>query len=189
MMHGAGVTVLVDPWLVGQLTFGGLSWVYAGNKKGPKLDCKAIAAGADFMLITQARNLLIDQKDTSQTPTPAVSTLVDQRTLSDEGSATMLTLPIPLHLPDARCLLLGTAKLAGPLWIGQEASGFMLAVKLQRYLLRPRSCLHPTRTDDASLPQGLPDHAHKPTLEQLPRDLHVVANDAAAKVLAELIIC
>ena len=32
--------------------------------------------------------------------------------------------------------------------------------------------------------QGLPDHAHKPTLEQLPRDMHVVANDAAAKVLA-----
>ena len=30
--------------------------------------------------------------------------------------------------------------------------------------------------------QGLPDHAHKPTLEQLPRDMHVVANDAAAKV-------
>ncbi len=50
-----GVTVLVDPWLVGQLTFGGLSWVYAGNKKGPKLDPQAIAAGADFMLITQAR--------------------------------------------------------------------------------------------------------------------------------------
>ena len=53
----AGVTVLVDPWLVGQLTFGGLSWVYAGNKKGPKLDPKAIAAGADFMLITQVANV------------------------------------------------------------------------------------------------------------------------------------
>ena len=46
--------MLVDPWLVGQLTFGGLSWVYAGNKKGPKLDPQAIAAGVDFMLITQA---------------------------------------------------------------------------------------------------------------------------------------
>ena len=50
----SGVTVLVDPWLVGQLTFGGLGWVYAGNKKGPALDPDAIAAGADFMLITQA---------------------------------------------------------------------------------------------------------------------------------------
>ncbi len=49
------MTVLVDPWLVGQLTFGGLGWVYAGNKKGPALDPGAIAAGADFMLITQAR--------------------------------------------------------------------------------------------------------------------------------------
>ena len=54
-MNNAGVTVLVDPWLVGQLTFGGLGWVYAGNKKGPALDPAAIAAGADFMLITQAR--------------------------------------------------------------------------------------------------------------------------------------
>ena len=59
MLLCTGVTVLVDPWLVGQLTFGGLSWVYAGNKKGPKLDPKAIAAGADFMLITQARHLII----------------------------------------------------------------------------------------------------------------------------------
>ena len=54
-VSSAGVTALVDPWLVGQLTFGGLSWVYAGNKKGPKLDPGAIAASADFMLITQAR--------------------------------------------------------------------------------------------------------------------------------------
>ena len=33
-----------------------------------------------------------------------------------------------------------------------------------------------------NLLQGLPDHAHKPTLEVLPRDMHVVANNAAAKV-------
>ena len=53
----AGVTVLVDPWLVGELTFGGLRFIYAGLKKGAKLDPEAIAAGADFMLLTQARLL------------------------------------------------------------------------------------------------------------------------------------
>ena len=34
--------------------------------------------------------------------------------------------------------------------------------------------------------QGLPDHAHKPTLEVLPRELPVVANSAAAKVVQGL---
>ena len=57
----------MDPWLVGQLTFGGLGWVYAGNKKGPELDPGAIAAGADFMLITQA------WLPTSSTMTPALT--------------------------------------------------------------------------------------------------------------------
>ena len=74
-MHDAGVTVLVDPWLVGQLTFGGLSWVYAGNKKGPKLDTKAIAAGADFMLITQARCSLSSLENGSQILSSAASVL------------------------------------------------------------------------------------------------------------------
>ena len=50
----AGVTVLVDPWLVGELTFGGFSSIYAGRKKGPELNPAAIAAKADFMLLTQA---------------------------------------------------------------------------------------------------------------------------------------
>lgn len=55
----AGVTVLVDPWLVGELTFGGLRFIYAGLKKGAKLDPGAIAAGADFMLLTQAHALRV----------------------------------------------------------------------------------------------------------------------------------
>lgn len=32
----------------------------------------------------------------------------------------------------------------------------------------------------------MPDHAHLPTLEVLPRDLHVVANPAAAKIVQGL---
>ncbi len=29
----AGINVLVDPWLVGKLTFGGLDMIYAGSKR------------------------------------------------------------------------------------------------------------------------------------------------------------
>lgn len=34
--------------------------------------------------------------------------------------------------------------------------------------------------------QGLPDHAHKPTLEVLPKEKPVVCSPAAAKVAADL---
>ena len=46
--------MLVDPWLVGELTFGGLSFIYAGLKRVPAVNPAAIAAAADFMLLTQA---------------------------------------------------------------------------------------------------------------------------------------
>ena len=46
--------MLVDPWLVGELTFAGQNWVFEG-KKGldPPLDVDAIAAKADFILLSQ----------------------------------------------------------------------------------------------------------------------------------------
>lgn len=34
--------------------------------------------------------------------------------------------------------------------------------------------------------QGLPDHAHVPTLRQLPKELPVVASPAAARIAADL---
>ena len=33
MQLPAGINVLVDPWLVGKLTFGGLDMIYAGSKR------------------------------------------------------------------------------------------------------------------------------------------------------------
>lgn len=36
------------------------------------------------------------------------------------------------------------------------------------------------------LMQGLPDHAHKPTLERLPKDMPVVGSPSAARVVAEM---
>lgn len=34
--------------------------------------------------------------------------------------------------------------------------------------------------------QGLPDHAHKPTMEVLPKDKPLVCSPAAAKIAAEM---
>ncbi len=46
--------MLVDPWLVGELTFLQASWIYSGEKVRTKgLDWQAVAARSDFMLITQ----------------------------------------------------------------------------------------------------------------------------------------
>lgn len=46
--------MLVDPWLVGELTFLQASWIYSGEKVRTRgLDWQAVAARSDFMLITQ----------------------------------------------------------------------------------------------------------------------------------------
>ena len=44
----------------------------------------------------------------------------------------------------------------------------------------------PERIDLLLLTQGLPDHAHPPTLEQLPRSIPVVGSPSAAKVVRQL---
>lgn len=51
----AGTTILVDPWLVGALTFGDTPWLYEGKKKLlPKQDLAAVCARTDLLLISQA---------------------------------------------------------------------------------------------------------------------------------------
>ena len=50
----SGVTILVDPWLVGDLTFYGQTWAFKGKKgKLPPLNTDEIAAKADLIVITQ----------------------------------------------------------------------------------------------------------------------------------------
>lgn len=57
MVVPAGVTVLVDPWLVGDLTFLEQYWIYRGEKiKARGLDVAEIAASSDVCLITQVRS-------------------------------------------------------------------------------------------------------------------------------------
>ena len=49
-----GVTMLVDPWLVGELTFYGQTWAFTGRKGDlPPVDVDAVAAKADIIVITQ----------------------------------------------------------------------------------------------------------------------------------------
>ena len=51
-----GVNVLVDPWLVDTLTFGGAEAVYCGRKRvalPEAVDVERLAAEADFVLLTQ----------------------------------------------------------------------------------------------------------------------------------------
>ena len=55
----AGVTVLVDPWLEGDLVFANQTWLYRGQKgalKDVKLDIDVIGAHADVILLSQVSN-------------------------------------------------------------------------------------------------------------------------------------
>ena len=49
--------ILVDPWLVGNLTFGGLDFIYSGTKKVARPDTiniDVLAADTDFILLTMS---------------------------------------------------------------------------------------------------------------------------------------
>eukprot|EP00887_Chlorella_sp_A99_P007356 scaffold2.g7356.t1 len=53
----SGISVLVDPWLVGDLTFGGVDAAYRGVKRAVRpeaLDLDALAAATDFILLTMS---------------------------------------------------------------------------------------------------------------------------------------
>lgn len=52
------MTVLVDPWLEGDLVFANQTWLYRGSKgalNDVKLDLDQIAAQADVILLSQVR--------------------------------------------------------------------------------------------------------------------------------------
>ncbi|KAG2448894.1 hypothetical protein HYH02_006242 [Chlamydomonas schloesseri] len=53
----SGVRVLIDPWFVGELTFGGADWMYAGRKRvigrDTRVDMQQVLAEADVVVITQ----------------------------------------------------------------------------------------------------------------------------------------
>lgn len=48
--------MLCDPWLTGDLVFGGQTWLYRGKKTAVRdLDVPAIGHGADLLVLSQAR--------------------------------------------------------------------------------------------------------------------------------------
>lgn len=51
--------MLIDPWFVGELTFGGADWMYAGRKRvigrDTRVDMQQVLAEADVVVITQVR--------------------------------------------------------------------------------------------------------------------------------------
>lgn len=56
-LHNTGVKFLVDPWLVGTLTFGGLDFIYSGSKKvatPESIDVDSLVKETDFILITMS---------------------------------------------------------------------------------------------------------------------------------------
>ena len=48
-----GVKMLVDPWLVGNLTFADQEWLYKGTKTAPMPTIQDIEASTDFILLSQ----------------------------------------------------------------------------------------------------------------------------------------
>lgn len=56
-LPASGARILVDPWLVGPLTFGGLDMIFKGEKKIARedtIDVDHLAANTDFILLTMS---------------------------------------------------------------------------------------------------------------------------------------
>eukprot|EP00798_Chlamydomonas_sp_ICE-L_P030459 gene30459-35469_t len=51
--NNTGVRVMVDPWLVGDLTFADQDWLYRGKKRSVKVDLPQIAAETDVIVLSQ----------------------------------------------------------------------------------------------------------------------------------------
>lgn len=55
----AGVKVLCDPWLTGDLTFAGQLWLYRGKKTAVRdLNFASLGQGVDLLVLSQVRSYL-----------------------------------------------------------------------------------------------------------------------------------
>ena len=62
------VTILVDPWLVGELVFYGQEWAFRGKKGSlPPVDVDALAAKTDLIILTQVRSPQLLQNPSQST--------------------------------------------------------------------------------------------------------------------------
>ena len=60
----AGVKILVDPWLVDELTFAGQRWLYRGKKTHiSPVDPDEVAKGCDAVILSQVKRCLDCSED------------------------------------------------------------------------------------------------------------------------------
>ena len=127
-----GTTILVDPWLVGALTFGDTPWLYEGKKKNlPTQDLAAVCSRTDVMLISQAL------PDHAHGPTlralpdkslPVVCSPAAEAAVRNAGFTNVTSLAIGKSTETAKGKLRVTATagaLVGPPWATRE-NGFLI---------------------------------------------------------------
>jgi len=127
-----GTTILVDPWLVGALTFGDTPWLYEGKKKRlPAQDLAAVCSRTDVLLISQAL------PDHAHGPTlralpdkalPVVCSPAAEAAVREAGFTDVTALPIGASAETAGGRLRVTATagaLVGPPWATRE-NGFLI---------------------------------------------------------------
>lgn len=130
----SGVTVLVDPWLEGDLVFANQTWLYRGSKgalKDVELDLDQIGSQADVILLSQGLD------DHAHKPTlqrlPKHKQVVGSPAAATVAEGLGFTNVIALHhgqsvqICDGQLSITATAgALVGPPWSKRE-NGFVLA--------------------------------------------------------------
>jgi len=164
----AGARILVDPWLTGDLVFAGQTWLYRGMKTNVRnIDVPAVGQAVDLLVISQVRR-------------PSLPALHN----------------FHLAVPPLTAVLSCPGPCAGTSQSLQTAVHNMCTTALERSAGRHKqaygstTCAQPLsrlgRVHNGGVRQGLPDHAHEPTLRQLPKELPVVASPSAARIAADL---
>ncbi|EFN51973.1 hypothetical protein CHLNCDRAFT_139469 [Chlorella variabilis] len=122
----SGINVLVDPWLVGKLTFGGLEFVYAGSKRVARpeaVDLEALAAATDVLVLTQGIDDHAHRPTLQRLPktVPVVASASGAAVARSLGFRTVYTLGTDQSLTLGGLTLQGTAgALVGPPWSQRE---------------------------------------------------------------------
>ncbi|KAI3430563.1 hypothetical protein D9Q98_005156 [Chlorella vulgaris] len=124
----SGVNVLVDPWLVGKLSFGGLEFIYAGSKRvahPDSIDVDALARGTDLLVLTQGIDDHAHKPTLKRLPKtlPVVASASGAAVARSLGFRSVTTLDHgqTLTLLDGRLTIQGTAgALVGPPWSKRE---------------------------------------------------------------------
>ena len=108
--------MLVDPWLVGKLTFGGLDFIYAGSKRVARpdtIDIDALAADTDLLVLSQGIDDHAHRPTLQRLPKtmPVVASAAGAAVARSLGFRTVYTLghDQSLTLLDGRLTIQGTA--------------------------------------------------------------------------------